>query len=336
MFQKEFEKLGKSICERIKNSKSVGICFDSDADGVCSAALLTIYLLKEFKKYPDSLVSCFHDVDEKLKKLKHDLIFILDTQPKKTDSQNFIIIDHHLVQNKLKKAILFNPTLFDKNSYIATSYLVYKILNSLTDMSEACWIASTGIKADKSESSCGDILELTYDTYPEFKQVESRLIRLTSVSKNLPNANIVVNSLIECYNIGSPSFFGKTESSSKLLKIARKVNREAINALTNIEKILETEKVIVYKIKSEFNVQSLIVNRLFIRNPKKIVVVCNFRKNEEIIRAEVRTNQQQAFEEFSKNLKDLIEDIGGHKQAFGFSFTKENFQGLIKKLSKFK
>jgi hypothetical protein len=203
-------------------------------------------------------------------------------------------------------------------------------------MSEACWIASTGVKADKSESSCEDILKLTYDTYPEFKQVESRLIRLTSVSKSLPDASIVVNSLVECYNIGSPSFFGKTESSSKLLKIAREVNREIASVMVNTEKILETEKVIVYKIESEFNVQSPIANRLFVRNPKKVVVVCNFKRDKGIIHAEVRTNQERAFEEFSENLKKVIEDIGGHKQAFGFSFKKENTQNLIEKLSKFK
>jgi single-stranded DNA-specific DHH superfamily exonuclease len=335
MFQKEFEKLSRIIQEKVKNSKTIGICFDSDADGCSSAALLLIYLLEEFKKYPDNLISCFHDVDERLKNLKNDLIFILDTQPKKTDSSNFIIVDHHIVTFIPKKSSFFNPMLFNKKSYIATSCLLYNILNNLTDMSKACWIAALGAKADKSEESCKDVIELTDEMYPEFKDVEKRLIRLASVSRNLPDASLVVKSLVECYNIGSPSFFGKTECSSRLLRISREIDREVMNVLSKAEKILETEKVVVYRIDSEFNVQSIIANKIFLRHSKKVIVVYNTMKNKEIIHSEVRSNQEWAFDEFSSRLSDIVEDLGGHKQAFGLSISRMKIPEFLNRLSKF-
>ena len=333
MFQREFRKIANIIEKKLKEAKKVAIFYDSDADGCCSAALLIIYLLKEFKKYPDHLVSCLHDVDEKLKGVESDLVFILDTQPKKEDRENFIIIDHHLIQKVPKKSIIFNPMLLDKNAYIATSCLIYRILNKLTDLSDACWIASIGIKADKSEKTSEDILKLTYKEYPEFKKLESKLIRLTSVSKNLLDANIVVNSLIECYNIGSPSFFGKTESSSKLVKMSKRINLEFKLVMNSLKELLKTKKISFYGIYSDFNIQSLVANSLFMREPKKTIIVCNLK--EDLMRAEVRSMRDGDFKKFEKKLKEIIEDIGGHKRAFGFSLKREKLDDLLKVLANF-
>jgi len=229
-----------------------------------------------------------------------------------------------------KKSFLFNPLIHDKNLYIATSCLVYNILDKLIDMSKACWIASIGIKADKSEESCENILKLTYDMYPEFKDIENKLINLTSTSRNIQNASIVVNSLIECYNIGSPSFFGKTVSSVKLVKINKEVDEEVDRVLTDLEKILETKNIVIYKINSRFNIQSLISNKISINYPNKNIIVCNSGSNEKIMYLEVRSKQDELLEKLCKKLKGLVEDIGGHKRAFGFSVTKEKFPKIVK------
>ncbi len=333
MFQKEFENFAKRVQNRIKSAKKISIIYDSDSDGCCSAALLSIFLSEFLKKNPSRLISCFHDVDAKLKRIEEDLIFILDTQPKEIDSPKLVIIDHHLVQKIPKKSIMFNPTLIDENSYIATSCLIYKILSNLSDMIESCWIAAIGIKADKSEDSCKDLLELTYEIFPEFKQVENRLIRLTSVSKNLNDSRIVVDSLIECYNIGNPSFFGKTETSSKLMDVYRKVKKEYEMLLDKTRKLMNTKIFSLYVIDSRFNVQGMLANRLFNKEPKKTIIVCNL--NDDMIRGEVRSNDERMFEIFMKSFNETIEEMGGHKKAFGFSLKKEKFKDFLGILSKF-
>jgi single-stranded DNA-specific DHH superfamily exonuclease len=326
MFQKQFEDFRKKVEEKVEKAKSIAIYYDSDADGCCSAALLTIYLLKKHKEYP-LLVSCFHDVDKRLENSEEDLIFVLDTFAK-TDKSNLIIIDHHVITNIPKSSLFFNPRLFDKDSYLATSYLVYKILDLPED---TCWIVSTGVKADKSEESCEDVLDLTYKKFPEFKDLEGRLIRLTSVAKNLPDANIVVNSLVECYNIGTPSFFGKTPSSSKLIKKAKLIRAETARAMLSLKKIFESDKILVCSITTEFNIQSLIAARLFMLNPEKTVVVCNLRND--IIHAEARTDSKHIHEKFFERLKDVVENIGGHECAFGFSFDKNKLKNFIQILT---
>ena len=328
MFQKEFEKFSKIIEDKIKNSKKIGIYFDSDADGCSAAALLVIYLLKKFNKYP-VLVSCYHDVDDKLKNTKEDLIFVLDAQPKNFDSNNIIIIDHHVIQRIPEKSYLFNPLIHDKNLYIATSCLIHDILDKLVDMSKACWVTSIGIKADKSEETCEKILKLTYDMYPEFKNIENKLIRLTSTSRNIQDASIVVNSLIECYNIGSPSFFGKTPSSAKLIKVNKEVEREVEKVMNDLEKLLETKNTVIYKIDSRFNIQSLISSKISINYPNKTIIVFNFGSKEKITHSEVRSREDNLLEKLCIELKDLVEDIGGHKRAFGFSFKKEVFPKIV-------
>lgn len=326
MFQKQFKEFRKKIEERVEKAKSIAIYYDSDADGCCSAALLTIYLLKKSKEYP-LLVSCFHDADKKLVDSQEDLIFVLDTFPK-TDKPNLIIIDHHVIADVPKNALFFNPRLFDKDFYIATSYLVYKILDLPED---TCWIVSTGVKADKSEESCEDVLDLTYEKFPEFKDLEGRLIRLTSVAKNLPDANVVVNSLVECYNIGTPSFFGKTPSSSKLMKKAKLIRTEAVRTMLNLKKIFESDKILVCSIDTDFNIQSLIAGRLFMLNPEKTVVVYNLKND--IVHAEVRTDSKRVHEKFFRQLKSVAENIGGHECAFGFSFDKSKLENFIQILT---
>ncbi|HDJ96727.1 MAG TPA: DHH family phosphoesterase, partial [Candidatus Aenigmarchaeota archaeon] len=215
-----FADFRKKVERRIKGGEKIAILFDADADGASATALLVIYLMEKTGRYPDKLIPCFHDVDTKISGLDDYLIFVLDTAPKKFDSKNMIVIDHHMIKHKLKNGLFFNPREKDPDLYLPTSYLVYKIFNMPI---EASWIAAIGIKADKAEKQCEDVLKKAYKTFPEFKEIEGRLIGLVSVCKNLSDSSGVINSLIESYNLGGPTFFGKTPSSSKLIKVSKTV-----------------------------------------------------------------------------------------------------------------
>jgi single-stranded DNA-specific DHH superfamily exonuclease len=165
--------------------------------------------------------------------------------------------------------------------------------------------------------------------YPEFKDIENKLINLTSTSRNIHDASIVVNGLIECYNIDSPSFLGKTVSSAKLLKINKEIEKEIEKVLINSEKILETKNNVIYRINSRFNIQSIVSNKLITIYPNKNIIICNSGSNKKIMYLEVRSKEDELLEKLCVRLKDLVEDIGGHKKAFGFSIKKEKFHEII-------
>ena len=79
MVRLPFSQFKKLIDEKLEQYDKITVAFDSDADGCSSAALLILYLLEKKGTYPDNVISCFHDVDSKIKGLGNDqLIFILD------------------------------------------------------------------------------------------------------------------------------------------------------------------------------------------------------------------------------------------------------------------
>ena len=221
--------------------------------------------------------------------------------------------------------------MFDPKSYMSTSYLVFKILKMPP---EASWISFIGIKADKAEEECKDVVELALKHFPELKEREKKLINLISTSRNLDDARVVVNSLIEAYNMGGPSFLGKTPSSYKLLELNKKVYEYALKSLLRTKKLVETKYVEVYTINSKFNIQSILVSKLARIRPDKSVLVANLKGD--IIHVEVRTPLKKGYSKFEKLIKGLIDDMGGHDNAFGFSLHKEKFPQLLETLSKVK
>lgn len=320
----------RRIEEKLGSGKEIAVLFDADADGASAAALLVIYLMKKTGNYPNKLISCFHDVDTKLEDVKDCLIFILDTTPKRYDSSNFIVIDHHMIKHKMKEALFFNPREKDPQLYLPTSYLVYKILDMPVD---ASWIATIGIKADKAEEQCKDLLNKAYRAFPELKDMEGKLISLVSVCKNLNDASVVINSLIESYNLGGPSFFGKTPSSSRLIQASKIVYEEMMKGMMKMTTVLNTKDLVMYTVNSRMNVQGLITSKLLRLNPERTIVVCNSGLSDSVVHCEVRTNSKRVHKKLFKILEPLVEDIGGHENAFGFSIKKGNFQKMIQSLS---
>ncbi len=316
----------KKLDEALSSTKEVHVFYDSDADGCTSAALFTLYLMKNYGKYPEELVSCFHDVDNRITTKEGVLNVVLDTSPK-FDSESLVVIDHHIPKINFKKALVFNPRNFKKDLYMSTSCLVYRILDMGKEYS---WISAIGVVADKSEGSCKSIIEDANSEFPGFEEILSKLVSMVSVSKNLDDSRIVVNSLVEAHNIGGPFFFGKTPTSSRLAKISKQVLNEAVRMLIKANLVYSGKNLEVYTIKSKYNVQSLVVNKLFGMKKDKTIVVANLN---DVVHVEVRSNKS-CYSKFEKALKDVVDDIGGHDQAFGMSLKKTNFHAFLEALKK--
>jgi len=329
MMRLPFGDFKRVIDRELAKGKDVVVAYDSDADGCSAAALLILYVMEKTGNYPVDVISCFHDVDTKIKD-KEGTVFVLDTMPRSVDKENVVVIDHHFVRRKPKNMKVFNPRLYDPSLYMSTSCLVYNILNM---PKEAAWIAAIGIKADKSEETCEKIVKTAYRVTPEFKKLERKLVSLVSASKNMSDARIVVNSLIESYKMGGPSFFGKTPSSSKLKVIINRVRENLMKALLKMERVMETRSLLINMINSGYNLQGLIASKLLRLTPEKTIIVCNTGLSDDLVYGEVRTNSDKEHKRLFAILEEICEDIGGHEKAFGFSIKKENFKVFLEKIS---
>ena len=72
-----------------------------------------------------------------------------------------IVIDHHIFEKNLnsERVVHINPR-FKKETYLPTSYLVYRILENLgKEIKPFIWIAVTGIIGDYDVRECKDVME---------------------------------------------------------------------------------------------------------------------------------------------------------------------------------
>jgi single-stranded DNA-specific DHH superfamily exonuclease len=174
---KDHKELGR--LEEFLNTPGKRLLFyHRDADGICSAALLLKFfggfesnarqgprIEREFvkeilEKRPDLLVFLDLPVDQEWEKLKE----IMEKLPK----ARVVVIDHHIHERDMNsdRIVHVNPRFF-ADKYIATSYAVFKLMQSLgKDVSPLVWISSIGIIGDYDIKDCRDVLELSEKTYP--------------------------------------------------------------------------------------------------------------------------------------------------------------------------
>jgi len=99
-------------------------------------------------------------VDQEWDKLKE----IMEKLP----GLRMVVIDHHIHERDLNsdRIVHVNPRFFE-DSYLATSYVIYRLMESLgKDVSGLVWISAIGIIGDYDLKDCRDILESCEKAYP--------------------------------------------------------------------------------------------------------------------------------------------------------------------------
>jgi single-stranded DNA-specific DHH superfamily exonuclease len=172
--EKELERLE----DFLRTSGKRMLFYHRDADGICAASLLMKFfgeferearqgprIEKEFvkeivEKKPDLMVFMDLPVDQEWDKIKE----ILDNLPK----TRMVVIDHHIHERNMssERIVHVNPRFFE-DTYLATSYVNYKLLEAMgKDVSRLVWISVIGIIGDYDLKDCKDLLELCEKTFP--------------------------------------------------------------------------------------------------------------------------------------------------------------------------
>ncbi|MEM7816156.1 MAG: DHHA1 domain-containing protein [Candidatus Aenigmatarchaeota archaeon] len=328
--EKELKRL-----DRFLNAKGRKLLFyHRDADGICSAALILKFFsgfetsprqgpriesdfVKEIvEKKPDLIVFVDLPVDQEWEKIKA----VFERLPK----LRMVVIDHHIYEKDLnsRKTVHINPRFFE-DSYLATSYVVYRLMEFLgKDVSQFVWISAIGIIGDYDINDCRDLLELCEKTYPGSIGKDpiksklgyaSELICSAVTIKASEGAERVLKILLESND------YKKFINSKHLMTWHRKVRDEIRRVVKDAYRNAEIHRKLsinIYTIKTRMNLTSAVSTYFAERYPDKVVVIR--RKSENEWKLSFRNQSGEInVGELAKKCVRGIGSGGGHKKAAG-------------------
>jgi single-stranded DNA-specific DHH superfamily exonuclease len=331
---------------RIRKKDEIVIIYNNDADGICSCALLDKFFLRKIGKKSFS-ISQPMPMDKNLIQriqttLPTKLIFLdlaVDQQQsilKKLGSVcDILIIDHHqYIRNLSKNNIVhYNPR-FDKSSiYQSTSYLVYKICSRIMNISDMLWIAAVGMIADYNLKDSMDLVKEIEENY-KTKIHESLFARIADmISATRATRAMTCEEILEVIEkIEDPKDFEKTEGTEKLVESYQQMENEIIALLSDAEAVSEkTGNLILYEMKSKYNLRADLSRKLSEKHPNKLVIVYETGGNNVKLRA-----RNQDVIDVGKVLQKAAEGMkasaGGHENAAGATLQADDWEEFKQRL----
>lgn len=317
------------------------VIFHGDSDGICSAALLTVYLMKR-GDFPIDFISPDFDVTihrfliRKIYNLKPERIYILDI-PSSTLNYDFfkdfevVIFDHHPYDRKPPVKEFFH------SEEHCTSYLVYKEL-SLGE--ENSWIAAIGCLGDKDKKGFEELFGIASRIYNLDRNFFLKALGFVASSRvfGIKGKKAAVLSLIEARNMGIPTMLlGSTPNSQKLERYRERSVELRNKILSSIDKhkVFEGKKIFLVRISVNFPIQSYLAGSLSHLNPKKLVVVVNEYKRTGFIEARTRNDEFDV----GRILREVCERVGGigggHKLAGGGRIPRNRVEEFFEVLKEY-
>jgi len=333
--------------KKIKKNDNVILIFHSDADGICSAAMV-----KKILPCEPLLINQPMPVDQNViakiqTTVPNKIIFLdlavaqqQDIMKKIGSICDILIIDHHISKNVSNKAIThINPRFEKPDIYQSASYLTYQICSRIKDISEMLWIAGVGIVGDYNIKFSRDLvadIEKYYDIHhiqESFIKNVADIIEASRATKVLSPEEIV-NVL---YKYSTYKEFQESEEYHKLFQSYQTISNELEAILIDAKKAEKIGNIIFYNLKSKYNIRSPVSTKLGEIYPKKLIVVYQFMYN----KVKVSMRAQNSFDVndiLRKATSSFKVSSGGHKEAGGVILSKDQWdefkQNLIKIVNK--
>ncbi len=333
---------------RIKKKDEVVIIYNNDADGICSCAMLDKLLTKKIGKKSFSISQPMPMDKNLIQKIQTTLptkiIFLdlaVDQQQgilKKLGSIcDILIIDHHqFIRNMSSSSVVhYNPRFARPRVYQSTSYLVYKICNEMMDFSDFLWIAVIGMIADYNLKDSMDIVEEAERKY-SVKLKESLFARMADmIADTRATRAMTCEEILELIEkIEDPKDFEKIQGSEKMIEAYQKIENETTALLDEAEAVSEkTGNLILYEIKSEYNLRSELSRKLSEKHPNKLVIV--YEKSSSKVKL---SGRNQDIIDVGKILQKASEGMnaaaGGHENAAGATLQLSDWEEFKQRLAK--
>lgn len=349
----------KEAAEFLKEfgNKKTLIIFDTDGDGIGSAAILAKTIKRVFKRMPEAMPAnhglSFIDSSmvKKIKSKKFDVIITVDAAVDEKPEYVFelakksriLIIDHHQIHRNLNsyKILHVNPNLW-KTKFVSykycTSKIVYDICSKLTNIEDLDWLAGIGIVNDKSEDTWKDFLGVVYKKY----KISPPKLRLTNdiitSGYSYSGSKGVMTGYKACLEASSPVDIlrAKTSNTRRLKKFYDVIEGEIVSEMKNWRRnaeIIEDKKLIILRLNTRFSISSPISTKISFENPHYTVLV--IRKHGKVIYMSFRRQDKEVdcgriAEKAVKNLKDA--SGGGHIPAAGIHIMSKDWKIFRKRL----
>lgn len=306
------------------------LVYHTDADGVCSAALMSKFLKDKIKLASpnDSYgIQISEDLTNSLNEIKCNIF--VDLAVNQWDysklKSNVLIIDHHTTKvdlNEEKNFIHINPRIKNPDVYLPASYLVYKLLTEMDKkMEKYAWIAAIGIIGDKGDHS-----------KIKFKEKYDDLKFLADVIE----ANKGVygrKGIIRAYEIFLDAEKPQDVLDSKLIRTYHKFQKALDDTILDFKyhsEHFERKNAYLYKVYNKYKITSTVSTVLSEREPDAAFFIY---KRDKVLSMSARCqtariNVAELLEKLSKGLGSG----GGHPPAAAANIPIENADKFLERL----
>jgi single-stranded DNA-specific DHH superfamily exonuclease len=311
------------------------LVYHSDVDGMCSAALLMKFfpgfrpvpregpvidegfLGSLIRKRPDVLVFLDIPADQEWRKLLR--------LKRKLKLAKLAIIDHHIIEKDMNSFGMthVNPRSERKEIYIPASAVMYKILEVLGyPVKKFLWICVVGVIADYGFEDCKELLEECEKTYPGSLSDKPSPFKLSKIAemlsalitlKGLRGAKTGLDLLVKFENVED---IRKHKDLRDYYKRVRKEIERIMEDFGKHAEFVPGKKLIIYEIKSELNITSIIATKITDTYKDEVIVIR--KKSRQGWKVSLRCQSGETnVGDLAKKVSQGIGAGGGHQKSAG-------------------
>ncbi len=355
-----------NICkESIKNDEKIIVYGDYDCDGIMSTSIITKAFLKLNKKIDYYVPSRYLDgyglslsKAQTLVDKHYDLVILCDngisaleaSKLLKDNNIKVIIIDHHLVADKLPNAdAIIHPSVSNFSSITTSAgfcsfMFSYALLGSIDPYLLILGAISVISDMMPLKDFNRDIVRLATSTYKEHTYLSLDLLKendnfdyLSMSMKIAPKIN-AVGRLLKTNRINDLIKYFISDDKETILKIYQMIeicneNRKSISADIDINLDDINDDVIISIYDIEEGMIGLLANKILNTYHKPTIILTYDSNDNNILKGSMRASDNYDVVDILKKCDDLLENYGGHTFAGGLTLKKENFDKFKVKIN---
>lgn len=281
----------------IKHGDKVAIIHGHDMDSICSAAICYMLAKDIFGADVTTVASQFNFTvtSDSLEKVEPKFTVFVDLAEipqqvfyRMSQFGKVLVVDHH-PPKKYRDIFYSNPRLYEKNIYMPTSYVAYRIFSEYSNDKKALLIGCLGTLADHGAKQNADIFETLKKFYPRLlgraKPDDDKLFAKSSIGDlvSIINSSSIVGkrtgvetALRALIKMKSPNeiFNGSFKEAQVLLNSHKKFTIEYKRIMKNfLEKKSIFGNIVFYEIDSEMNLKSILASWVQKMFRQKIIAI---------------------------------------------------------------